>query len=816
MNKDSVKFFPLELSYETLDSGEIEVNLFGITLNRDKVIVSDSFSPYFWIIPKKKSEARKLHSKIKNKNLVTRTEVKDKKFLKRDVKAIKVVAKNTSDIQKVRNEVKKLDSVDKTREFDVSLRKKYLIDKKITPYTLHEVEGEILKKEIGIFDFFVKSESIKQVSSDLLEDPRVLAFDIETLCEGPAPNSNEDPIIMCSFYGSGNFKRVITWKKIRDAPDYVKIVGGEEELITEIVKTIREFDPEFLLGYGSDFFDFPYIRDRAKKYKVKLKLGWDRSEPITKLRGRRGTTKIKGITHLDLSRFIRNILGRSLESERFNLNRVGKELVGVGKSLDLSEISINELWSGSRKEILKLIKYNLQDSEIAFKIGEKVLPTQFQLAKILGLTLFDIDRMRYSQLVEQLLLKNAPDFNQISPRRPKRSTIRGRRKNTYTGGFVFEPQADLYENIGSFDYRSLYPSLISAYNIGPTTVNCKCCKDSSKKIEVNDTEYWFCKKKKGFLSHLIKDLVDRRKRVKEILKDTKETDPSYRELESLSYALKTLANSSYGYLGYPGSRWYCLECAKSITSLGRKYIDKVIKTARKSGFETIYADTDGAFILLKDKEKKVKEFLEKINSTLPDPMELEYENKYERGLFLEKKSGGGGAKKRYALLSEDGEIILKGIEAIRGDWSPLAKKAQKKVIKIILKEKSIEKAVKYIQNLVNKVKNREVSVYDLALKTTLTKDLEEYESKGPHVAAAEIARKKGYNVGSGFTVSYIVGKGSGRINERVKLTEDAERKDYDPEYYIDNQIIRAVYKIFDLFGYSEEKLKSGQSSLNNW
>ena len=77
------------------------------------------------------------------------------------------------------------------------------------------------------------------------------------------------------------------------------------------------------------------------------------------------------------------------------------------------------------------------------------------------------------------------------------------------GGFVFEPKANLYENIGSFDYRSLYASLISAYNIGPTTFNCECCKSKQKKIELEGEESWFCDKEDGFLSILIRDLVDR-------------------------------------------------------------------------------------------------------------------------------------------------------------------------------------------------------------------------------------------------------------------------------------------------------------------
>lgn len=814
MNDIKLKFFPLDIEYETLDSGNVEVSLFGITPDRKKIKIIDSFYPYFWVILNKKIKVDKIIKKIKkSSSLVVEVEAHDKKYLCDNVKALKVYSKNVIDLRKIKNEIKEFKEIYKIRELDISVRKKYLIDNKVTPYSLCKIEGKIERENVGDISYIVSARKIKQVSSDSIKEPRILAFDLETSCKGPSPNPKEDPILMCSFYGSNNFKRVVTWKPTK--LDYVKVVNGESEMIHEIVKTIKDFDPEILVGYGSDFFDFPYLRERAKKYKLDLALGWDGSEPTTKLRNRQGSTKILGITHLDVSSFIRKIIGYTLSVERYSLDRVAKAMIGKGKSLSLQEYDINQLWDGSDKDLQRLVKYNLRDSELTFKIAEKVLSTQLQLAKLLGLSLYDINRMQYSQLVEQYLIKNAPEYNQIVPARPKKANIKIRSADSYTGAFVFEPTAGIYENIGSFDYRSLYPSIISAHNIGPDTVNCECCKNKAKKLKIEGEEIWFCEKHSGFFAGLIRDLIDRRKRIKQILKDTKKKDAGYVELRSLSYALKTLANSSYGYLGYSGARWYCLDCVKSITKYGRNYINNVFKIAEKFGFKVIYGDTDSAFLLLKD-GKNVKKFLKKVNSDLPEPMELEYQDKYKRGLFLQKKSGEGGAKKRYALLKEDGEIVLKGIEAIRGDWSQIAKKAQKKVIKLMLENNSAKEAEKYIKELIKDVKKRNVNIYDLALQSTLTRSLEDYSAKGPHVVAAEKAKEKGYNVGKGYTVSYIVGEGSGKIGDRVILAEDASKKDYDTTYYIENQILRAVYKLFELFDYDLSKLASGQSKLTNW
>jgi len=60
-------------------------------------------------------------------------------------------------------------------------------------------------------------------------------------------------------------------------------------------------------------------------------------------------------------------------------------------------------------------------------------------------------------------------------------------------------------------------------------------------------------------------------------------------------ALKRLANSMYGVYGFIRFRWYCLECADSITAWGRDFIKKTMKKSEEAGFKPLYADTDGFY-----------------------------------------------------------------------------------------------------------------------------------------------------------------------------------------------------------------------------
>ncbi|MEM4248528.1 MAG: DNA polymerase domain-containing protein, partial [Candidatus Nanoarchaeia archaeon] len=484
-----------------------------------------------------------------------------------------------------------------------------------------------------------------------------------------------------------------------------------------------------------------------------------------------------------------------------------------GKLFKLNAQKINEIWQiGLDEDLHSLADYNLVDAQLAYELFTKLLPTQLQLVKLIGLPLSDINRMSYGQLVEWFLIRNSKNAGLIVPKKPNSSEIYARQLSTFYGAFVLEPTPGFYRNVAVFDFRSLYPSIIASHNISPEKINCDCCKlHGGHGVE---GEILFCSKTLGFIPSLIKDVIDRRNRINAILEQTNPSDPSFQELKARQYALKTIANSTYGYLGFPGSRWYSLESAKAITALGRKYIQLVIKEAEKFGFKSLYGDTDSLFVLVGDKNNDdIKRFLGIINSVLPKPMELEYRDFYPAAIFLEAKSGGRGAKKRYALLTKNKGLILKGVEAIRGDWSALAKKAQKCAIELILKEGSPEGAATYIRDLISKVKTQKIPVEDLFINVRLTKPISAYAARTPHVAAAEIAEKKGYPVRAGFTVSYIITKGMGKISERVKLAEDANLDDYDSEYYIENQIMRAVCKLFEMFNYPTEKLKGGQTTL---
>jgi DNA polymerase I len=331
--------------------------------------------------------------------------------------------------------------------------------------------------------------------------------------------------------------------------------------------------------------------------------------------------------------------------------------------------------------------------------------------------------------------------------------------------------------------------------------------EEGKKVPGLKEEYRFSDKKRGFIPQVIDNLISRRMRVKEIIKNQKQKDAI---LLARSETLKLLANSLYGYYGFFGSRWYCWECAESITAWARYYIKDLIKKAEEKGFKVIYGDTDSVFVLLGDKKvEDIKEFTREVNQKLPGTMELEYEGHFKRGIFVETKSGKGGAKKKYALISEDNKIKITGFETVRRNWSNIAKKTQKKVLKILLKENDKSKALSYIRAVLEKLKQNKIPIDDVTITTQLQKKVEDYVQIGPHVAVAKRMKQKGMPVKPGMSISYVITEGDKMIRDRARTPKNA--KNYDASYYIDNQVLPAIESIMDVYNCSLDEIKKGHS-----
>jgi DNA polymerase I/DNA polymerase-2 len=822
-------FIPID--YDHFDwEGRNYAKIIGRDDKGRRICIIDSCPVYMWAILREDINQKRIDSLVKKikeiqldlkgrQTKVEKVEIKEKNFLDRKVKALKIYATNYKDMHDIAD---KLDfpEIEKRRGYDLGFITHYIIEKKINPLRWYEIEGEVLdnSQEYGGIgctidaDLCLKLEKVKEIENRNFT-PKVLAYDIET----DDVQIGKGEIFMVSLV-SDKIKKVITWKKIsneNNKPAYVEYVKDEGELLEKFAKEVRKISPDFLVGYYSDAFDLPYLKARAEKHQVKLNLGLDDSQPRFS-RGINITARINGIVHVDILKFIRTAYAQYMKSETLSLNEVSKEFLGDTKK-DFKFKDSSELTEGNWVDFYE---YNLQDSFLTYQLFEKFWPDLMEFTKTTQEPVFELSRAGLSRYVESYILNNLERFNEIPEKRPYNPEMSERRDTaSVEGAFVFEPKPGLYENLAIFDFTSMHTSIIISENISKGTLLEKKEKDSYESPEINfqgkKTRFYFSKKT-GFLPEMLKEIYEKRKHFKEEYKKNPNLLTKAR-----SNAFKVLSASVHGYIGFFGARYYSLESSASILAFVRQFNKETIDKVEKAGYGVIYADTDSvAFLIGKKTESQIKDFLKKLNSELPGVMELELEGFFKRGIWVTKRTGLTGAKKKYALIDEKGNLKIRGFETVRRDWCTLSREMQDNVIRLILKEGNEKKALIYVKEIIKKLKEREIPKADLIIRTQLKKSLSEYKAISPHVIAARKMKELGIPLSEGNLIEYYIaetkGKESKLVREKVKLPQ--EKGEYNIKYYLERQILPAVENLFQVFNIDVKELinKENQNQLSKW
>jgi DNA polymerase elongation subunit (family B) len=825
MVKKEIIFLPVDYDYFDFN-GRNYVKIIGRDDKNKRVCLIDEFQAYFYAIFKQDTTEKKIKEiqekveklKVKTESRETKVEkieLESKNFLSKPVKALKIFVTNYKDSHAIADKIG-FEEIEFRREYDIPLITKHIENSNLIPLTWRKISGELVEDSefSGInnidVDYCIKVEKIEKTETKESEkekttfSPNILAFDIET----DEYEIGKGEILMISLYGNyekGIVKKVLTWKNQnnKDKPDYVQILKSEEDMLEAFVKEIKEISPDILVGYFSDGFDMPYLKARAEKLGVKLALGLDNSKPNF-TRGRVTSSSIFGIVHIDLFRFIETVLSQYLQSETLGLNEVSKELLGEGKKdFDKSK----RTGKIKEHEWKDFFEYNMHDSYLTYKLTEKLWPDMLEFSRIIEEPLWDITRSGMSQLVEDYILHNLNRFDEIAEKRPVHEDIETRReRQKYEGAFVLQPTPGLYEDVAMFDFTSSYASIIVSFNLSKSTLLEKKDKDSYE-VELENKKTYFSKKK-GFMPELLEEIINLRKKYKKELKESPNPLKKAR-----SNAFKLLANAYYGYNGFFGARYYCVEAAAAAAALARKYMKEVIEKTNKEDYKVLYADTDSiAFLMNKKSKKEIFEFLTKLNKELPGIMELELEDFYKRGLWVTKRTGDFGAKKKYALINEKGKLKIRGFETVRRDWCDLARELQSKVLELILKEGNHNSALELTKRIIKELKERKIERDKILITTQLKKPISEYKSITPHVIAAQKMKEAGMPIDIGSSIEYFIAevrseKEKKLVREKVKLPD--EKGEYNIDYYLNHQLIPAVENIFDVFNINIKEILEG-------
>ena len=589
----------LDIDYVTFDEKPV-IRLFSKQGDKNVILLDDTFEPYLYVVS---DEIDECINEIQENLEDVRAERIVKKDFQIEKEFIKVTFKHPQELAKNRDKLRDLEGVMQIREFDIPFYRRYLMDRDVIPMTEVTAIGEEVESFLNLDS---KKQDIKIIkltdklrrASEYPQKFRIISFDLEVRNPHGMPNSEDDEIIMIGVASNFGINQVISTKtNSADRDDFVNQVGSEKEMIEEFVRIIKENNVDIIVGYNSDNFDFPYLKDRAKILDVDLDIGMDGSDVRYIRRGFANAASFKGLIHVDLYLVMR----RYMTLERYTLERVYYELFGEEK-IDVPGERIWEFWDNGGEELDNLFDYSLDDVVSTLKIAEQTLPLNLELTRIIGQPLFDVSRMATGQQAEWFLVKQAYFDGEVVPNKQGANFLDRANAEDNEGGYVREPETGLHENLVQFDFRSLYPSLIISKNISPDVMVLGDVENEDDYNISPEHGLKFKKSPQGFIPSVIDKILQERFRLKREMKESQD-ETEKKSLNVQQQAIKRLANTMYGIYGFPRFRWYSFECAKAITSWGRQYIKSSIKKAEEFGFYTIYADTDG-FYAKYQKEKK--------------------------------------------------------------------------------------------------------------------------------------------------------------------------------------------------------------------
>ncbi|MGI9438051.1 MAG: DNA polymerase II [Geminicoccaceae bacterium] len=602
-------------------------------------------------------------------------------------------------------------------ESDIKPSDRYLMERFITGAC--SVQGEPKQR-----DGYIEIRNARLARAQYGQPLRPVSIDIET--EGltgalysVAAASSEDTVVFMVA-------------SPRPAPADLTIVwcADEKLLIQRFFAWLKEADPDLLLGWNIAGFDLDFLKRKCAEFNLPFAIGRgnDRAT-ILQPETSRGmvVARIPGRVALDGIELLR---AGFWAFESFELDVVANQLLGRGKTIHNPHQRLDEIRRMYREDPVALAAYNLDDCRLVLDIFDKANLLAFarERAAATGLTM---DRYGGSvAAVDHLYLPRLHRAGYVAPDAGDVSSGEGS-----PGGYVIDSKPGLYDNVLLLDFKSLYPSIIRTFRIDPLAL----ARPGDDPVPGFDGASF--SRTEAILPELVAGLWAVRDRAK--------ADGH----AALSQAVKILMNSLYGVLGATGCRFLDSRLTSSITRRGHEIIQKSRDVIEEQGHQVIYGDTDSLFILPRDQgdEAAIRALGAELAETLNDwwrrhiaenfrlksYLDIEFETHFLRFLMPTIRGAETGSKKRYAgLISNSGgelDLVFKGLESVRTDWTPLARRFQRELYRRIFLEEPFEDFIRDTTDDMRAGKLDEELVY----RKRLRRDLKDYtRNVPPHIQAA--------------------------------------------------------------------------------
>ncbi|RVU85504.1 DNA polymerase II [Leucothrix sargassi] len=690
------------------------------------------------------------------------------------------------DLQTIRDQL----NYDKTQLYESEIKptERYLMERFITaPMT---VSGDVVS-----YDSFREVRQPRVKPAKYTPTLRWLSLDIEThdlrgrLYSIAMSTQNDHRIFMVKHpeqAPSDNHEINITW------------CDNERSALEQSFAWLRAYDPDVIIGWNVIGFDLSFIKWKCQELKIPFALGRG-GETATvlesQLAGQIAVARVPGRIVLD---GIASLKSAFMFFDHYALGFVAQQILGEDKLIEEGN-KLAEIRRQYLEAPVGLAAYNLQDCELVARIFEKTDLINFSLerARMTGLAM---DRQGGSTAAfDNLYLPRLHRQGFVAPDIGSQSNLA-----SSPGGYVMDSLPGLYKNVLVLDFKSLYPSIIRTFKIDPMGLSVGLASDSANTIP-------------GFLDaqfsreqHILPELVTQLWQDRDAAKKVKNAP--------LSYAIKIIMNSFYGVLGSSGCRFFNPQLASSITRRGHEIIQQSAQFIEQQGYSVIYGDTDSVFVHLNDELDETqsdeigKALAEKLNQHWEDELEkrfqikscleIEFETHYLRFLMPTIRGSEAGSKKRYAGVirkGEDTQMVFKGLETVRSDWTTLAKVFQQELYRRVFHDQPYAEYVREISERLFAGEFDDQLIYTKQLR----RPLESYtSSQPPQVKAARKMRNPGRRI------QYVITLNGPEPLEKLTAIPDYQHyqdKQLQPVadsilYFLDTSFERLTQRQMDVFG----------------
>ena len=398
------------------------------------------------------------------------------------------------------------------------------------------------------------------------------------------------------------------------------------------------------------------------------------------------------------------VLKKEIQQSSYTLSAVAKTVLGT--VLPYYEARTLAAWDRDASKRSALGRYMAGKATILMRLTSHLdlLNRAVEVSGLYGFQLSDVLSRGSQYCVENMFVRISTPlgFLLISPSQQEVAL-----QNLQQGvPLVMEPVSGLYTDpVIVLDFRSLYPSVIIAYNlcfstllgkVTPTrkkkigavknyaipeafyqkatsTEEAERLKKGSNDVFVSPNSCCFVKPavRKGVLPRVLSEVLTTRFAVQKALKKAIACgdDAMASVLNAQQRGLKAVANVTFGYTAasYTG-RMPCSDVADSTVLIARQILEDTIRyveSEKRFNARVVYGDTDSLFVLVPSATVQQafnvgKQIVAHISTVYPTPIKLKLEKVYEKCFLVTKKRYVG-----YAYESETQttpKFDAKGIE----------------------------------------------------------------------------------------------------------------------------------------------------------